>query len=69
MAYDEQLADRVRQVLIGMDGLSEKRMFGGVGFLSHGNMICGVLKDQLILRVGADAYEDALRSHSQRRST
>ena len=36
-------------------------MFGGVGYLLHGNMACGVHKESLIVRVGPDNYEDALR--------
>ena len=38
MAYDEQLADRVREAVDGEPGLSEKRMFGGLAFLVHGHM-------------------------------
>lgn len=38
MAYDEELADRVRAVVAGVDGLSERRMFGGLAFLVHGHM-------------------------------
>lgn len=38
MAYDEQLATRVREAVDGEPGLTEKRMFGGLGFLVHGNL-------------------------------
>jgi TfoX/Sxy family transcriptional regulator of competence genes len=38
MAYDEDLAHRLREVLAGEEGISEKRMFGGLAFLVHGNM-------------------------------
>ena len=38
MAYDEELADRLREVLQGEAGLTEKRMFGGLAFLINGNM-------------------------------
>jgi TfoX/Sxy family transcriptional regulator of competence genes len=60
MAYDENLAGRIRAELGQMPGMSEKRMFGGVGFLVRGNMACGVHGDDLIARVGADRYEEAL---------
>lgn len=41
-------------------------MFGGVGFLLHGNMACGVNKDDLIVRVGADNYSNAvMRPHAR----
>ena len=38
MAYDEQLAERLRRLVAGEDGVSERRMFGGLAFLIHGNM-------------------------------
>jgi len=60
MAYDEDLAGRVRQALNGQPGLVEKKMFGGTGYLLHGNMACGVNGSNLIVRVGPDGYPDAL---------
>lgn len=60
MAYDTQLAARVRQVLNREDGVTEKKMFGGISFLLRGNMSCGVLRDDLIVRVGPDHHEDAV---------
>lgn len=64
MAYDEELALRVRQALEDPPGLVEKKMFGGIGFLVQGNMACGVLDDYLIVRVGPESYEAALsQSH------
>jgi hypothetical protein len=60
MAYDEGLAARVRDVLGGQPGLAEKRMFGGLAFLVHGNMACGVRGDDLMVRVAADTAETML---------
>jgi len=60
MAYDEKLALWIREILADLPGLQEKKMFGGVGFLLNGNMACGVNKDDLIVRVGPEAYESAL---------
>ncbi len=60
MAYSESLAGRVRDVLERRKGVAEKKMFGGVGFLLQGNMLVGVWKDSLIVRVGAANYDDAL---------
>ena len=60
MAYDEGLAERVSDALAGLDGVVEKKMFGGLAFMVKGNMALGILKDRLMVRVGADAYEDAL---------
>ena len=54
MAYDEGLAQRVREIMFDEPGLVEKKMFGGVGFMLYGNMACGVNKDDLIVRVGPE---------------
>src|SRR5690348_12183048 len=60
MAFSESLALRVRQV-VGRLGITEKKMFGGVGFLLNGNMCVGIWKNSLILRIGPESYEDALK--------
>lgn len=60
MAYDEELADRVRAVLAGEDGLSERKMFGGLAFMLDGNMACGIVKDELMVRLGAEGADMAL---------
>ena len=67
MAYDEGLAQRVRELFNEQPGFVEKKMFGGLCFLLHGNMACGVLKDELIARVGPYNYETALKkSHTKK---
>jgi TfoX/Sxy family transcriptional regulator of competence genes len=60
MALDEILAARIRDALARKENMEEKKMFGGVGFLLNGNMLVGVWKDSLIVRVGPDNYDDAL---------
>jgi len=60
MAYDEDLADRVLALLADIDAVAELRMFGGWCATVAGNMAIGVLGDDLIVRVGPKAYEDAL---------
>jgi TfoX/Sxy family transcriptional regulator of competence genes len=60
MAYDEVLADRVRQALEGRLGLTERKMFGGIAWMLEGNMCVGVLGEDLMVRVGPDGWEDAL---------
>lgn len=60
MAYNEQLADRIREVVIDHPDISSKKMFGGIAFMLKGNMCCGVVGDDLMVRVGPDAYEDSL---------
>ena len=60
MAYDEELADRVRVVLADEPSLTERKMFGGLAFMIGGNMACGIVKDELMLRLGADGADAAL---------
>jgi TfoX/Sxy family transcriptional regulator of competence genes len=61
VAYDEQLAARVRNILPGVPGLSERKMFGGLAFMLDGHMCCGIVGDRLMLRLGADLAGKALR--------
>lgn len=63
VAFDEALAQRIRELL---PKATEKRMFGGVAFLERGNMVVGVLGDDMIARVGPDATEAALREDGVR---
>lgn len=60
MAYDEELAGRIRAKLGGREDIAEKKMFGGVAFLINGNMCCGVWRNDLILRLGAEAHAEYL---------
>ena len=55
MAYYETLAARVRKALARYKAVSEIKMFGGLCFTLHGNMCCGMLKDDLVLRVAPEA--------------
>lgn len=61
MAYDETLVARVRARLGRRNGISERRMFGGVAFLMDGHMTCGVQDDRLVLRLGTAGAAAALR--------
>lgn len=60
MAYDEGLAQRIRERLGAEPGVGEKRMFGAIAFLVHGNMAVGVSGDDLMVRVGPDGTDAAL---------
>ncbi|MDJ0865930.1 MAG: TfoX/Sxy family protein [Myxococcota bacterium] len=60
MACDEGLAQRIRELLEDDEAVREKKMFGGLAFLVSGNMACGVVGEELMVRVGPDAYEEAL---------
>jgi hypothetical protein len=60
LAYDDALADRVRELIsLRADG-AERKMFGGIAFMLAGNMACGVLGDELIVRLGPEEGERAL---------
>jgi len=61
MPYNAQLADRVRDAVSRRKGFTEKKMFGGVGFLLRNNMCVGVWKEFLIVRLGPAAADEALR--------
>jgi TfoX/Sxy family transcriptional regulator of competence genes len=61
MAYDTKLVDRVRRAVAGKRRITEKKMFGGVAFLLDGRMFCGVASDDLMVRVGPEGHEEAMR--------
>jgi TfoX/Sxy family transcriptional regulator of competence genes len=61
MAYNEQLAGRIREIIGDGPGLSERKMFGGIAFMLNGNMFCGITRDDLMVRVGPDRFEEALK--------
>ncbi len=66
MAYDELLGVRIRAALSDLSELQEKKMFGGVCFLLNGNMACGVINNDLIVRVGPEKNVAALsRPHTR----
>lgn len=60
MAYDEDLAERVRAVIPHSAAVSERQMFGGLAFLLGGHMFCGIVKDALMVRLGPEAAGRAL---------
>jgi TfoX/Sxy family transcriptional regulator of competence genes len=61
MAYSEGLANRIRTTLSRRRGTGERQMFGGVCFTMNGHVVCGVVKDDLMVRVGPNAYQKSLR--------
>ncbi len=60
MAYNEELAKRIRDEIGDHPALVEKKMFGGIAFMVHGNMSVGVAGDELMVRVGKENDEAAL---------
>jgi len=65
MAFNEKLAERIRTGFQNTQYV-EKKMFGGVGFLIHGNMACGIHKNNLIVRVDPDKHERLLKKKHTR---
>src|SRR5437660_1763650 len=61
MAFDETLAERIRERLARQKNLEENKMFGGLAFLLNGHMLVGVWKDSLVVRLGPEQGEEALR--------
>jgi hypothetical protein len=61
MAYDEGLANRIREALAGEDRIDEIKVMGGLGFMIRGHMALGIVGDELMVRVGPDGYQRALR--------
>jgi TfoX/Sxy family transcriptional regulator of competence genes len=66
MAFEEQLAERVRKQLNNQPGLTEKKMFGGLAFLINGNMSVGVHGNELIVRVALETTDDAVKESGAR---
>jgi len=61
MAFDENLAERLRLLFRGKCKVSEKKMFGGLAFMVNGHMCCGIVATDLVVRTGPDAFERALK--------
>ncbi len=60
MAYNQVLSQRIADVLGPIEGLEIKKMFGGVCYLLHGNMLCGVVDERMIVRSGKERQAQAL---------
>jgi TfoX N-terminal domain len=66
MAYDETLAERIREALAGERGVHEIKMMGGLCFMVGGHMALGIVGEDLMVRVGPERYERALgRAHAR----
>ena len=60
MAFNETINDRIREAIADMPNVEEKHMFGGTCFMLNGKMCMGVVQDDMMCRIGPDAYEQAL---------
>ena len=67
VAYDEVLADRIRAQLDDEPGLTERKMFGGIGWMLEGNMAVGLISTGLLVRLGPDADAALSEPHGARR--
>ena len=61
MAYNEQLAQRIREAFTKIPRVEEKKMMGGLTFMVNGKMCVGILKDDLMARIDPGVYKTALR--------
>ena len=57
MPVDTELQARIREHLRGTDGIGETRITGGAGFTLHGNLLCGVIGDELLVRIGKADFD------------
>jgi hypothetical protein len=62
MAYDESLAKRISELTKDKTGFTHKEMFGGIGYLLHGNMCVGIHKNELIIRYNPKDDEEVKKS-------
>jgi TfoX/Sxy family transcriptional regulator of competence genes len=66
MAVDEALWERLRAQLSEVDGIAERPMVGGSGFMLHGNLVCGVMGEDLLVRVGRKDFDRFVTEHGAR---
>ena len=66
MAYDEPLANRIRQVFDTRNDITERKMFGGLAFLYRGRMCCGIVGSDLMVRVPDDEFDAVMRGRHVR---
>ncbi len=66
MAYNQIIADRIREILVDQPVIEEKEMMGGVAFMVNNKMCVGVIKDEMMARIDPDVYEEALEKRGCR---
>jgi TfoX/Sxy family transcriptional regulator of competence genes len=66
MAYDEKLADRIREFLVDLPKVDEKQMMGGLTFMVNDKMCVGVIKGEMMARIDPEKYDEALEKHGCR---
>jgi TfoX/Sxy family transcriptional regulator of competence genes len=66
MAFSENLVNRVREALIAVENLEEKKMFRGVTFMINGKMCVSIGDDELLCRIGPDMHETSIEKNGCR---
>jgi len=66
VAYDEQLANRIRQAFGTRSHITEREMFGGLAFLYQGRMCCGIVGRDLMVRIPDDEFDAVMRGRHVR---
>jgi len=66
MAFDEKLADRIREILVDLPEVEEKEMMGGLTFMVNGKMCVGILKDELLCRIDPELHEEVVEKRGCR---
>jgi hypothetical protein len=66
MAYDERLANRIREILVDQPVIEEKQMMGGLAFMVNNKMCVGVIKEDMMARIDPDIFEEAIEKHGCR---
>lgn len=66
MAYDEKLANKIREALMNEPKLEEKQMFGGICFMVNGKMCIGVMKDEMLCRIARELKDELLEKEGCR---
>lgn len=66
MAFNEILAHRIREALKEITDVEEKLMFGGICFMVNGKMCVGIIKDEMMCRIGEERYDEALQKRGCR---
>jgi TfoX/Sxy family transcriptional regulator of competence genes len=61
MPYSESLASRIREIFGPYNDVTERKMFGGIAFMVKGYMAAGIVGEDLMLRIGENGFEDALK--------
>ena len=66
MAYDEKLAERIREGLAHLSNIEEKEMMGGLSFLYNGKMCVGIIKDEMMCRIAPEQHDRAVEQRGCR---